>query len=103
MAATEKFEDMRDSINAGLDNLEKWYGKTDDTDVYFICLGELLPIVHSTIFGLTSRQLWTPTLRLHMRKSRGTRKHLAKDSQNSRLWCVLEITSSLAVSDHLFC
>ncbi|KAJ7861151.1 hypothetical protein B0H13DRAFT_2355218 [Mycena leptocephala] len=38
MAATEKFEDMRDSINAGLENLEKWYGKTDDTDVYFICL-----------------------------------------------------------------
>ncbi|KAF7364524.1 HAT family dimerization domain-containing protein [Mycena venus] len=38
MAATEKFVDMRESINAGLDNLEKWYGKTDDTDVYFICL-----------------------------------------------------------------
>ncbi|KAF8200467.1 hypothetical protein K438DRAFT_1758694 [Mycena galopus ATCC 62051] len=38
MAATEKFEDMRDSIDSGLDNLEKWYGKTDDTDVYFICL-----------------------------------------------------------------
>ncbi|KAJ6631849.1 hypothetical protein B0H10DRAFT_1937605 [Mycena sp. CBHHK59/15] len=38
MAATEKFVDMQDSINASLDNLEKWYGKTDDTDVYFICL-----------------------------------------------------------------
>ncbi|KAJ6616243.1 hypothetical protein B0H10DRAFT_1949272 [Mycena sp. CBHHK59/15] len=36
MAATEKFTDMRESINAGLNNLEKWYGKTDDTDVYFI-------------------------------------------------------------------
>ncbi|KAK6977807.1 hypothetical protein R3P38DRAFT_2805271 [Favolaschia claudopus] len=38
MAATERFADMRESILAGLDNLEKWYGKTDDTDVYFICL-----------------------------------------------------------------
>ncbi|KAJ6524840.1 hypothetical protein B0H10DRAFT_2249520 [Mycena sp. CBHHK59/15] len=40
MAATEKFQGMRESINAGLDNLEKWYTKTDDTDVYFVCLGE---------------------------------------------------------------
>ncbi|KAJ6522148.1 hypothetical protein B0H19DRAFT_1277472 [Mycena capillaripes] len=38
MAATTKFEDMRDSINAGLENLEKWYGKTDDIDVYLFCL-----------------------------------------------------------------
>ncbi|KAF7366232.1 HAT family dimerization domain-containing protein [Mycena venus] len=38
MATTEKFVNTRESINAGLDNLEKWYGKTDDTDVYFICL-----------------------------------------------------------------
>jgi hypothetical protein len=41
MAATEKFEDMRDSINAGLDNLEKSYGKTDNKDIYFISFGEL--------------------------------------------------------------
>jgi hypothetical protein len=41
MAATEKFEDRCDSINACLDNLEKWYRKTDDTDIYFICFGEL--------------------------------------------------------------
>ncbi|KAJ6580529.1 hypothetical protein DFH09DRAFT_1076781 [Mycena vulgaris] len=32
MAATKRFEGMRDSINAGLENLEKWYSKTDDTD-----------------------------------------------------------------------
>ncbi|KAJ7623099.1 hypothetical protein DFH06DRAFT_1142882 [Mycena polygramma] len=35
MAATENFEHMQDSINAGLENLEKWFGKTDNTDVYF--------------------------------------------------------------------
>ncbi|KAJ6599600.1 hypothetical protein B0H10DRAFT_720541 [Mycena sp. CBHHK59/15] len=38
MAATDKFADMRDSINCGLENLEKWYRKTNDSDVYFICL-----------------------------------------------------------------
>ncbi|KAJ7808949.1 hypothetical protein B0H14DRAFT_2577512 [Mycena olivaceomarginata] len=38
MAATKIFRGMKDSINAGLANLEKWYSKTDDTDVYFICL-----------------------------------------------------------------
>ncbi|KAK6971364.1 ribonuclease H-like domain-containing protein [Favolaschia claudopus] len=38
MAATERFADMRDAIYAGLENVEKWYAKTDDTDVYFICL-----------------------------------------------------------------
>jgi hypothetical protein len=39
MAAIDRFADMKDSINCGLENLEKWYRKTNDTDVYFICLG----------------------------------------------------------------
>jgi hypothetical protein len=42
MAATDKFADMRDSINAGLANIAKWYSKTEETDVYFICLGVFL-------------------------------------------------------------
>ncbi|KAJ7864017.1 hypothetical protein B0H13DRAFT_2353859 [Mycena leptocephala] len=37
MAAIDRFAD-KDSINCGLENLEKWYRKTNDTDVYFICL-----------------------------------------------------------------
>ncbi|KAJ7445617.1 hypothetical protein FB451DRAFT_1189033 [Mycena latifolia] len=45
MAALPKFADMAPSIEAGLENIAKWYRKTDDTDVYFICLGTLnLPI-----------------------------------------------------------
>jgi hypothetical protein len=39
MAAIDRFSDMKDSISCGLENLEKWYRKTNDTDVYFICLG----------------------------------------------------------------
>ncbi|KAF7363239.1 Dimer-Tnp-hAT domain-containing protein [Mycena venus] len=38
MAATAKFADMKDSIDRGLENLEKWYRKTEESDVYFICL-----------------------------------------------------------------
>lgn len=41
MAATEKYESVAPSISAGLANIHKWYGKTDDTDVYFVNLGKL--------------------------------------------------------------
>jgi hypothetical protein len=39
MAAHEKFSSITHALEAGLKNLKKWSQKTDDTDVYFICLG----------------------------------------------------------------
>lgn len=39
MAAQPKYEEISDSITAGLDNLEKWYRTTDDSDAYFVCMG----------------------------------------------------------------
>lgn len=39
MANHPRFSEISDAIRAGLDNLGKWYRKTDDTDAYFICLG----------------------------------------------------------------
>jgi hypothetical protein len=39
MANTSKFARFSTAIEAGVANLRKWYSKTDDTDVYFICLG----------------------------------------------------------------
>ena len=39
MAASLKYADLFDSITSGLDNIRKWYGKTYDTDAYFLCLG----------------------------------------------------------------
>jgi hypothetical protein len=42
MANTSKFAHFSMAIEAGVTNLHKWYGKTDDTDVYFICLGMYL-------------------------------------------------------------
>ena len=40
MAAYPKFAELSDDIEAGLQNLNKWYRKMDDTDIYFICLSE---------------------------------------------------------------
>lgn len=39
MAGASKFNRFSTAIEAGVINLRKWYGKTDDTDAYFICLG----------------------------------------------------------------
>jgi hypothetical protein len=39
MAAEPQYRIVRDALNEGLDNLAKWYKKTDDSTAYFICLG----------------------------------------------------------------
>ena len=39
-ASTPKFAELEDAIHSGLDNMNKWYQKTKDTDAYFICLGQ---------------------------------------------------------------
>ena len=38
MELASKFSEIAPAIRSGLDNLEKWYRKTDQTDAYFICL-----------------------------------------------------------------
>ncbi|KAG1852964.1 hypothetical protein C8R48DRAFT_676025 [Suillus tomentosus] len=38
MADSTKFSHFSTAIEAGVSNLSKWYGKTDDMDMYFICL-----------------------------------------------------------------
>ena len=42
MATSSKFGSISPSIDAGLKNLSKWYRKTDDTSVYFVCLGTFI-------------------------------------------------------------
>jgi hypothetical protein len=39
MAAEPQYDKVYDALTAGLDNLGKWYKKTDDSTAYFICLG----------------------------------------------------------------
>ena len=39
MAAVPRYYKVCNALIAGLDNLAKWYKKTDDSTAYFICLG----------------------------------------------------------------
>jgi hypothetical protein len=39
MANHDRFIEIATGIEAGLENLGKWYRKTDDTNAYFISLG----------------------------------------------------------------
>jgi len=39
MAAVVQHDNIQDALIKGLDNLAKWYKKTDDSTAYFICLG----------------------------------------------------------------
>ena len=40
MVKATQFNELMDALDAGLENMDKWYRKTDDTDAYFICLGK---------------------------------------------------------------
>ena len=40
IANTPTFYELTDAIHGGLENIRKWYHKIDDTNVYFICLGQ---------------------------------------------------------------
>ena len=40
MANAPKFNELEEAINCGLENIDKWYHKTNDMNAYFICLGK---------------------------------------------------------------
>jgi hypothetical protein len=40
MVKNPKFTRVKVAIEKGLEKLRKWYRTIDETDVYFICLGE---------------------------------------------------------------
>jgi len=41
MATEIKYDKVCDALTKGLDNITKWYKKTDDSTAYFICLGTI--------------------------------------------------------------
>ena len=41
MAVVPQYDKVCDALTEGLDNLAKWYKKTDDSTAYFICLGTI--------------------------------------------------------------
>jgi hypothetical protein len=48
MAAAHQYTIVHDALIEGLNNLAKWYKKTDDSAAYFICLGTLYSNIVST-------------------------------------------------------
>jgi hypothetical protein len=57
MANLPKFAELEDAIRAGLANIQKWYRKVHETDVYFICLGMasfFLSLMHADIHTMLS-------------------------------------------------
>jgi hypothetical protein len=50
MAKAPKFYQLMDAIHAGLENMDKWYHKTKDTNAYFICLGKCAQYFNIHIF-----------------------------------------------------
>ena len=40
MANATRFTSIAPAIQAGLDNLNKWYNKTEHTDAHIMCLGK---------------------------------------------------------------
>lgn len=49
MAAIDKFLPIHNAIQAGIDKLAKYYLKTDDLDVYFVCLGKFSAILYTAL------------------------------------------------------
>ncbi|KAG1811121.1 uncharacterized protein BJ212DRAFT_1278098, partial [Suillus subaureus] len=43
MAKLPQFSKVSDAIQKALENVVKWYHKTKDTNIYFICLGMFIP------------------------------------------------------------
>src|SRR5580658_3890430 len=60
MASNEKFQVLQAPIEAGLENLRKWYRKVDETDAYFICLGESIDLPNMFAFDVVSAAALDP-------------------------------------------
>ena len=49
----QEYEPVHDGLRAGVKLLEKYYRRTDDTDVYFIAHGKLLNVIIIWIHFMT--------------------------------------------------
>jgi hypothetical protein len=84
MANNPEYVSIADAIEKGLKNVEKYYQKTSDSDVYFICLGEYQFFASNSF--LTSLQYLTPTTSWHMSKADGVIQRLRVEKLVFRLW-----------------
>ena len=87
MAALPRFDKVREALIEGLDNLAKWYKKTDDSTAYFISLGMIHKIDDAHVSNQYVRlflQLWTPMSRLPMPSIIGVMTHSIPVSRCSK-------------------
>lgn len=92
MAKHPRFYEISDAIHAGLDNLGKWYRKTDDTDAYFICLGEFS---HSGCRKFTKKILVVldPNVKLAYAEDKWDTERLADATKRLEIVvCLLSVT-----------
>ena len=71
MVELPKFSKIKQAISKGLEIIDKWYCKVNDTDAFFICLGIFVFFLTVTLFTSFIFQLWTQISRLHMLKRSG--------------------------------
>ena len=88
MAAISQYNKVHDALIEGLDNLTKWYKKTDDSTTYFICLG----MIHKNdVFKLMS--LLNPSALDSNVKVAYAQHHWGDDSFNAVLKMLEEVVS----------
>lgn len=85
MAASPKYADLSDSITSGLENIRKWYGKTDDTDAYFVCLGSQIFTLHGISTDILLQSLIRMS-KLPMHRTDGLRPSSRMVCVRSRKW-----------------
>ena len=69
MGRTPKFEKVEHGIMKGLEKLQKWYMATDQSDMFFICLGKLKHIFGVILLLISSLAL-EPTIKVEYAKQK---------------------------------
>ena len=63
MAELPKFSEVEHAMRKGLENIDKWYRKVNETDAYFICLGTSIVSSGPHQYLLLLWQALDPTLK----------------------------------------
>lgn len=71
MANLPKFSEIEPAIRKGLENINKWYRKVNDTDAYFICLGMFIIHITSVVPHAYFIKLSIQTSKPRMQKRNG--------------------------------
>ena len=100
MANHPKFSEVENSIHKGIENLDKWYNKVNDTDAYFICLRmypcNFIRLPNQMISSHFGSQFLIPMWKMHTHLTSGILNSIWKVWLDSRKWCVVASLSAWA-------